>query len=108
MLHKIWDNTTDNSDQISVELSRTVYEVVIPGVLRCVDDAKHTTVRALALKLTARIFNSCQDSRIHVNIEIVKEVLLHVRDQVSMEGNQNLKSQGIEIVSLLEKHFVTS
>ena len=104
VLQTIWDN----SDQISVELSRTVYEVVIPGVLRCVDDAKHTTVRALALKLTVRIFKSCQDSGIHVNIEIVKEVLLHVRDQVSTEGNQNLKSQGIEIVSLLEKHFVTS
>ena len=101
--------TLDTSQEDSTqELMRSVYQAAIPGVLRCVDDTKHTSVRSLALKLTALIFNSCKTKGVVVGTEIVKDVLLHVRDQVSFEGNQNLKSRGIEIVSLLEKHFVAS
>jgi hypothetical protein len=90
-----------------------VYEAVIPGVLRCVDDSKHLSVRGLALKLVGGIFNKLKLYKSEnvgvggMDGEVLREVLAHVRDQISTESNHNLKSQGIEIVSLIEKEFIS-
>lgn len=84
---------------------QNIYETLLPAILRCVDDTKHVAVRGLSLKLTFLILNSCKSDEVQMREEVVKDVLVHVRDQVSMEGNHNLKAQGIEIVSLLEKNF---
>ena len=108
VLNSIGTSQKSSTVQFTEELKMSVYQAVIPGVLRCVDDTKHTTVRALALKLIAQIFDSCLSANIRLKTDIIKEVLLHLRDQVSVESNQNLKSQGIEIVSNLEKNFLTS
>ena len=83
----------------------SVYESFVPSVLRCVDDTKHSTVRSMALGIISYILKKYKEFELNVNRSIFEEVLIHVRDQISNESNQNIKSRGIEIVTMVEKEF---
>ena len=83
-----------------------VYQSSLTCVLRCVDDAKHTSIRSLALKMVHDILLACKGDGVGLSKEILVEILSHIREQVATDTNLNLKAKGIEIVSLCEKHFV--
>ena len=100
------DTALDATSDITQDIRTRVYEGVVPSVLRCVDDTKHASVRGLALKIILDILQKCREFQLNINRGVFDDISIHVRDQISNESNQNIKSRGIEIVTMIEKEFV--
>ena len=86
---------------------KVLQEVALEAV-RCVDDMKHGSVRGVALNLLKLIITKLAgfDNLGTIDKETFSTILVHIRDQISTDSNQNYKSIGIEIASFIEKKIL--
>ena len=91
------------SKELESEKLSSGMEVCLTHIMRGVDDVKHQHVRLSAIKLTMSVLELAGKRGFKLTPGTLETVLTHFRDQVSSEGNQNLKALGIEVVTLIEQ-----